>query len=97
MRSAKKGPKHILEVGDRDDNTDYTHQTDRGLVSPTAGYFADSDSANNIQMCNTISEGQRIEVYEILITTKRIQSFPVPAWVHWPICLVIQRRKDYYY
>jgi hypothetical protein len=30
----------------RDDNTDYTHQTDGGLVPPTAGYFA--DSADNL-------------------------------------------------
>ena len=47
LRSAEKGPKLVLEEeeeGDRDDNTDYTHQTDGGLIPPTpiAGNFADS-------------------------------------------------------
>ena len=43
LRSAEKGPKHILEDDEEgDDNTDYTHQTDGGLIPPTpiTGYFA---------------------------------------------------------
>jgi hypothetical protein len=39
------------EEGDRDDNTDYTHQTDGELVPPTAGYFA--DSADNLLLSGT--------------------------------------------
>ena len=58
LRSAEKGPKLILEddeEGDRDDNTDYTHQTDGGLVPPTAGYFA--DSADNLLLTGMESDG----------------------------------------
>ena len=49
LRSAEKGPKHILEdEEDVDSNTDYTHQTEGGLIPPTplTGYFA--DSADNL-------------------------------------------------
>ena len=57
LRSAEKGPKHILEddEGDRYDNTDYTRQTDGGLVPPTAGYFA--DSADNLLLTGTENDG----------------------------------------
>ena len=53
LRSAEKGPKHILEDDEEgDDNTDYTHQTDGGLIPPipSAGYFA--DSADNLLLTN---------------------------------------------
>ena len=49
LRSAEKGPKHILEDDEEvDDFTDNTHQTDGGLIPPTltAGYFA--VSADNL-------------------------------------------------
>jgi chitin synthase len=52
------GPKHTLEddeEGDRDDNTDYTHQTDGGLIPPTAGYFA--DSADDLLLTGTGNDG----------------------------------------
>ena len=41
--------------GDRDDNTDYTHQTDGGLIPPTTGYFA--DSADNLLLTGTGNDG----------------------------------------
>ena len=43
LRSAEKGPKHILEDDEEgDDNTNYTCQADGGLIPPTpiTGYFA---------------------------------------------------------
>jgi chitin synthase len=61
LRSAEKGLKHTSkddEEGDRDDNTDYTHQMDGGLiVPPAAGYFA--DSADNILL--TGNDGARYQ------------------------------------
>ena len=44
LRSAEKGWKHGSrddeeeEEGDRDNNTNYTHHTDGGLIPPSAGY-----------------------------------------------------------
>ena len=44
LRSAEKGSKNMLndeedEEAGGDDNTDYTHQMDGGLVPPSAGYL----------------------------------------------------------
>jgi chitin synthase len=60
LRNAEKGSKPGLndeedEEGDRDDNTDYTHQTDGGLIPPSTGYFA--DSADNLLLTRTGNDG----------------------------------------
>ena len=60
LRSAEKGSKNMLndeedEEAGGDDNTDYTHQTDGGLVPPLAGYFA--DSADNLLLTGTGNDG----------------------------------------
>jgi hypothetical protein len=43
------------EEGDGDDNTDYTHPTDGGLIPSTTGYFA--DSADNLLLTGAGNDG----------------------------------------
>jgi hypothetical protein len=49
LKSAEKGPKHMLEDDEEvDSNTDFTHQTEGRSIppNPLGGYFA--DSADNL-------------------------------------------------
>ena len=61
LRSLEKGLKHLSkededdEEGDKDDNSEYTHQMDGGLVPPLAGYFM--DSADNLLLTGMGNNG----------------------------------------
>ena len=63
LRSAEKGSKQGSrdeeEEGDGDDTTDFTHQTDSGLVPPLTGYFA--DSADNLLLTKTGNDGTKYQ------------------------------------
>ena len=64
LRIAEKGSTKQLrdeEDGDVDDNTNFTHQTDGGLVPPAPhiGYFA--DSSENLLLTRTENDGTKYQ------------------------------------
>ena len=58
-RQGSKDGEEEEEEGDRDDNTDFTHQTEGGLIPPTIGYFA--DSADNLLLTRTGNDGTQYQ------------------------------------